>query len=90
MVEFYYGVVAFIVGNIILGGIRVARGPTRADRMLSGQFLGTSTVVIFLILAEATQQPSLRNLALIFVALAALTTVAFTRAFSSQSANKHD
>lgn len=70
--------------NIILGGIRVARGPTRADRMLAAQLLTTAAVAIFLLLGEAFESPSLRNLSLAFVALATLTTMAFTEAYSRE------
>lgn len=67
--------------NILLGGVRIARGPTRADRMLAAQFLTTTAVAIFLLLAEVLAQPALRNLALVFVALATLTTVAFAQSY---------
>ena len=67
--------------NIVFGGIRVARGPTRADRMLGAQFLTTAAVAIFLLLAEALGKAPLRNLSLAFVALAALTTIAFTQVY---------
>lgn len=82
MNELYLGISAFLMVNIILGGIRVARGPTRADRMLAAQLLTTASVAIFLLLAEARQAPALRNLSLVFVALATLTTIAFTQAYT--------
>lgn len=77
----YVGVATFLMVNIILGGIRIARGPTRADRMLAAQFLTTASVAIFLLLAEAFGSPALRNLSLVFVTLATLTTIAFTQAY---------
>jgi multicomponent Na+:H+ antiporter subunit F len=83
--DLYYGLAAFIMLNVILGGFRIAVGPSRTDRMLASQFLGTSAVGLFLILAEVLQQPSLRNIALIFVALAALTSVAFVKSYASRT-----
>lgn len=79
MTEFYIGLAGFIMVNLLLGGVRIARGPGRADRMLAAQFLTTSSVAILLLLAEALERPSLRELALIFVALATLSTVAFVQ-----------
>jgi multicomponent Na+:H+ antiporter subunit F len=81
MQAFYFALAAFIMLNVILGLIRIMRGPSRADRMLASQLLGTASVALFLILAEAINLPSLRNIALIFVALAALTTTAFIKAY---------
>lgn len=84
MTEFHYALAAFLMVNILLGGIRIARGPTRADRMLAAQFLTTACVAIFLLLSEAMSQPALRNLSLVFVALATLTTVAFVQIYSGR------
>jgi multicomponent Na+:H+ antiporter subunit F len=81
MQAFYFALAAFIMLNVILGLLRILRGPSRTDRMLASQFMGTASVALFLILAEAFQLPSLRNIALIFVALAALTTAAFVKAY---------
>ncbi len=81
----YFVLAAFIMVNVILGGFRIAVGPSRTDRMLASQFLGTATVALFLIMAEVLEQPSLRNIALIFVALAALTSVAFVKSYASRT-----
>lgn len=78
----YRSLAVFIMMNVVAGGVRIFLGPTRADRMLAGQFLGTSCVALFLILAEMQHQPSFRNLALVFVTLAALTSIAFVKAYS--------
>ena len=65
----------------LVSGIRIVRGPTRADRMLAAQLLSTTAVAIFLLLSEATGQGAIRNLALVFVALATLTTIAFSQSY---------
>ena len=73
-------ILAFTLFFILLGGfIRVLRGPTPADRMLSGQLFGTSGVAILLLLSEALEEPVLQNVALVFALLAIVTTVAFVR-----------
>lgn len=84
MHELDLGLAALLMVSLILGGVRIARGPTRADRMLAMQFLTTSAVAIFLLLADALDEPALRNLSLAFVTLAALTTIAFTQAYSAR------
>lgn len=85
METLYIGLASFIALNILIGAMRIAFGPSRADRILAAQFLGTASVALFLIMAELQKLPSLRNLALVFVALASLTTIAFVKAYSLKS-----
>ena len=79
--DWYFTIVVILMITVLVGGIQIARGPTRADRMLAAQFLTTTSVAIFLLLADALDQPALRNLSLVFVALATLTTIAFTEVY---------
>lgn len=58
---------------------RILRGPTPADRMLAAQLFGTTAVAVLLLLAEAADQPAVRDVALVFALLAAVTLVAFVR-----------
>ncbi len=46
---------------------------------MAGQLFGTTAVAILLLLAQALGQPALRNVALVFALLAAVTVVAFVR-----------
>lgn len=79
MSEFYLGVALFLVLNLAGGLIRILLGPTAADRMLAAQLFGTSGVAVLLLLAEATAQPALRDIALTFALLAAVATVVFVQ-----------
>ncbi|RLK50983.1 multisubunit sodium/proton antiporter MrpF subunit [Alkalispirillum mobile] len=72
-------VAVFLMLNLLTGLVRVWRGPTPADRMLAAQLFGTTTVAVLLILAEAMNLPALRDVALLFVLLATLVSVAFVR-----------
>lgn len=63
--------------NLGFGMIRVYRGPTPADRMLAALLFGTTTVAVLLVLAEWVGLPALRDVALLFVMLAAIISVAF-------------
>lgn len=58
---------------------RALRGPTAADRMLAVQVFGTTAVATLLLLAQAYRNAVLRDVALVFALLAAVTAVAFVR-----------
>ncbi|WP_405235026.1 monovalent cation/H+ antiporter complex subunit F [Lentisalinibacter orientalis] len=72
-------IAAFLLLNLAAGLWRVMRGPTAADRMLAAQLFGTTAVATLLLLAEGTQQPALRDVALVFALLAAVAAVAFVQ-----------
>jgi multicomponent Na+:H+ antiporter subunit F len=69
----------FLLLTLIIGMVRILRGPTPADRMLAAQLFGTTGVAIFLLLAEAMTSPALRDIGLVYGLLAAVTSVAFVR-----------
>jgi multicomponent Na+:H+ antiporter subunit F len=68
---------AFIMVTVLMGVVRIQLGPTGADRMLAAMLFGTSGVALVLVLAEITQMPGLRDAALVFALLGAITAVAF-------------
>lgn len=68
-----------IIITVALGIYRIERGPTGTDRMLSAMLFGTSGVALTLILAEITGIDGLRDMALVFALLGALTSVAFVK-----------
>ncbi|RUO26320.1 pH regulation protein F [Aliidiomarina minuta] len=63
--------------TLLVGLIRVWHGPDRADRMLAAQLFGSTGVALLLVLAQAMQQPALRDVALVLALLAVLAMVAF-------------
>ncbi|TKB28661.1 pH regulation protein F [Desulfopila sp. IMCC35006] len=69
---------------------RVVHGPTNADRMLAAQLFGTTAVAILLLLAQAYGIPALRDVALVFALLAAVTAVAFVRIAWPNRETDHD
>ncbi len=69
--------VLFLLLNLVAGLWRVARGPTAADRMLAALLFGSTTVAVLLIMAEWMAMPALRSVALLFVMLAGIVTIAF-------------
>lgn len=69
----------FLVLTLLLGLVRIVRGPTTADRILAVQLFGTTGVALLLVMAHRMEMPTLRNVALVFSLLATLAIVAFTR-----------
>jgi multicomponent Na+:H+ antiporter subunit F len=63
--------------TLLVGLIRVWRGPRAEDRMLAGQLFGTTGVAILLVLAARHDQSSLRDIALVLAALAIVTVATF-------------
>jgi multicomponent Na+:H+ antiporter subunit F len=79
MSTFLLAAAVLLLLTIGAGLVRVGRGPTAADRMLSAQLFGTTGVAVFLVLAEAFDRPPLRDVALIVAILAALVMAAFVK-----------
>jgi multicomponent Na+:H+ antiporter subunit F len=75
----YLWLALLILISVVVGLIRILKGPTAADRMLAAQLFATGGVAILLILAQAMQMPSLVDVALIYALLAAVTMVVFVR-----------
>ena len=64
--------------TMLLGLLRVLRGPGAGNRMLAAQLIGTTGVGILLLLSRLLQQPALLDVALILALLAAVAAAAFT------------
>ena len=84
MTELYPFVVLLLLLNIVVGMVRILRGPTAADRMLASEMFATSAVVIVLLMAVFSGDLALIDVALVFALLAALAAVTFvSRAWSA-------
>ncbi len=68
-----------ILASLLAGLVRVVRGPSQGDRMLSAQLFGTGAVALLVILSQAMAMPALIDVALVFAILAAVAVVAFVR-----------
>lgn len=79
MKAFYLWMAFLLVGLIGAGLVRIIRGPTPADRMLAAQLFGTTGVAVLLLLSHAMSAPALRDVALVFAVLSAVSAVAFIR-----------
>jgi len=90
MQTLYLALVLFLLLNLGAGLWRVLRGPTAADRMLAAQLFGTTAVAMLLLLAQASGNAALRDVALLFALLAAVTAVAFVRRAWPDQGRDHD
>jgi len=77
MTELGLGLAFLLLVTIVLGLVRIRRGPSDADRMLSAQLFGTTGVAILLLLGQATDRTFWWDVALVFALLAAVTAIAF-------------
>lgn len=69
----------FLLANLLAALVRVARGPTAADRLLAALLFGTMGAALLLLLAHAGGSPALVDVALVIALLAAITGAAFAQ-----------
>lgn len=65
--------------TVIVGLVRILRGPTPADRMLAAQLFGTTGVAIILLLSHGLTLPALYDVALVFALLGGVAILTFVR-----------
>lgn len=78
MNAFLLGTALFLLINIGVGMIRIFRGPSAADRMLTAQLFGTTGIGV-LALLSVTTIPAALDVALILALLAVLAAAAFSQ-----------
>jgi multicomponent Na+:H+ antiporter subunit F len=79
MSPFDLAVAGVLVASLGGGLVRIARGPSRGDRMLAAQLFGTTGVAVLLVVATGTGLPVLRDVALVFTVLATVNAAVFVR-----------
>lgn len=78
MPELLFVCLAGLMLSLLLGLIRVLRGPEAGDRMMAAQLIGTTGVGILLLLSLLFNQPALADVGLILALLAAVAAAAFS------------
>jgi len=68
-----------LVVSLLFGVVRIAIGPSEADRMVTAQLFGTTGVAILLLLAYSVQSRPIIDVALVLAVLAVIAIVAFVR-----------
>lgn len=79
MTTFYLVIAIVLLVSLGGGMVQVLRGPTPGDRFLVIQLFGTAAVATLMLIAEATHDQALVDIALALALLAAITLVAFVR-----------
>ena len=84
--------IVFLLLNLAAGLVRAYRGPTASDRISAVLLFGSTMVAVLLVLVLAQLQaaPALRDVALLFVMLAAVLSVAFVGLPSTPSDDDAD
>ena len=77
MDEFLQFSSAFVFAMVALGMVRIIWGPTKADRMMAAQLLGTGGIASLLLRSDVTKTPAVVDVALVLALLAAFASVAF-------------
>ncbi|MGY6548744.1 MAG: monovalent cation/H+ antiporter complex subunit F [Roseinatronobacter sp.] len=77
MTTFLGVILVLLLTSILMGLIRVLRGPSAADRMLAAQLFGTAAVAMLLILSQVMDMPAALDVALVFALLAVVTLLSF-------------
>ena len=84
MASFLVGAAGFVLTMVALGLVVILRRPAEVDHMMAAQLLGTGGVAVLLLLAAATETPSIVDVALLLALFAAFAAVAFVRSASDQ------
>lgn len=84
MTNLWWVAAIILLISLLAGLIRIVLGPTPADRMLAAQLFGTTGVALLLVLAEAMDQATLRDVALVLALLSVIAMVAFVRRVKAQ------
>jgi len=90
MAEFLQFSSGFVFAMVALGMVRIVRGPTRADRMMAAQLLGTGGIAALLLRSDVTETPAVVDVALLLALLAAFASVAFVVKGSRTAAGERE
>jgi multicomponent Na+:H+ antiporter subunit F len=79
MAEFLVAAAGLVLLMVAAGLVRILRGPSRADRLMAAQLLGTGGIAALLLLAAATRTPAIADVGLLLALFAAFAAAAFAR-----------
>jgi multicomponent Na+:H+ antiporter subunit F len=78
MTGFFAWAALALMLSLLLGLVRVLRGPSAADRLMAAQLLGTTGVGLLLLLAPVLGNVALIDVALVLALLAVVAVAALT------------
>lgn len=79
MGELLVAAALFVLGTVVLGLVRILRGPGDAERMMAAQLLGTGGIAVLLLVGAATGESAVVDVALTLALLATFASIAFVR-----------
>ena len=79
MPELLLAAALFVLLTVVIGLVRVLRGPGAAERMMAAQLLGTGGIAVVLLLGAATGEPAAADVALVLAVLATFASIAFVK-----------
>jgi len=85
MIEIELALALLLLANLVAALVFVARGATAADWMLAALLFGTTGVGLLALLSRAMQAPALVDVALTLALLAAITGIAFAKAWDGKT-----
>jgi multicomponent Na+:H+ antiporter subunit F len=84
------GIALFLLANLVIALLALARGPTPADRMLVALLFGTVGTAVLVLLAMAGGGTALVDTALVLALLAAISGIAFAKRAWGEENNDDD
>ncbi len=85
MAEFFLAAAVFVLATVLLGLVRILRGPGDGDRVMAAQLIGTGGIATLLLMSAASGVAAIVDLALTLALLAAFAAIGFVRAGSPPS-----
>lgn len=79
-------IAAAMLLTVAAGLVRVVRGPSPADRLMGAQLVGTGGIAVLLLLAAASRDWAIIDVALVLALLAAFAAVGFVKAATPDGA----
>lgn len=79
MDSYFVVLITALIVILVVGLVRVFKGPGLADRMLAAQLFGTVGVALLMLLSNLQGETALMDTALILALLAPLTLIAFVK-----------
>ena len=90
MRNFLLAASGFVLVMVMIGLVRILRGPRDADRMMAAQLLGTGGIASLLLLGTATGVSAVVDVAMTFALLATFAAIAFVKKGTARSPDAAD
>jgi multicomponent Na+:H+ antiporter subunit F len=83
MSEFLFAAASCVLAVVVLGLVRILRGPGNVERMMAAQLLGSGGIAVLLLMASAYGVSAAADVALTLALLTAFASVAFVKSMPS-------